>query len=348
MQVEPWAWAALIMVIAAMMTIDFFGHVRKAHEPSLKEASIWSACYISVALLFGLFVLWQWGSGYAVQYYSGYITEESLSVDNLFVFVLIMTSFRVPRKYQQKVLLVGIIIALALRTVFILLGAAVVENFSWVFYIFGAFLIYTAITQLKSDDEEEYQENIVLRLTRRVFPTTQDYVEDRLTTRVDGKRHITPMLIVMIAIGSADLLFAVDSIPAIFGLTEEVYLIFAANAFSLMGLRQLFFVIDGLLDRLVYLNYGLAAILAFIGGKLVLHALNKNELSFINSGQPWEVIPEPSTVVSLVVIIGILVITAVTSLTFGRRRLEEQPAPPTVADREASAASAAPHDGEGH
>ena len=278
-------------------------------------------------------MLWEWGGDFAIQYYSGYVTEKSLSVDNLFVFVLIMTSFRVPRKYQQKVLLVGIIIALALRTVFILLGATVVENFSWVFYIFGAFLIYTAITQLKSDDEEEYQENIVLRLTRRVFPTTQDYVEGRMTTQVDGKRHITPMLIVMIAIGSADLLFAVDSIPAIFGLTEEVYLIFAANAFSLMGLRQLFFVIDGLLDRLVYLNYGLAAILAFIGGKLVLHALNKNELSFINGGQPWEVIPEPTTVVSLVVIIGILVITATTSLTFGRRRRAEASVASSTRDR---------------
>ena len=333
MHVEPWAWAALITVIAVMLAIDFFGHVRKAHAPSLKEASIWSASYISVALLFGLFVLWQWGSGYAVQYYSGYITEESLSVDNLFVFVLIMTSFRVPRKYQQKVLLVGIIIALALRTVFILLGSTVVENFSWVFYIFGAFLIYTAITQLRSNDDEEFKENLLLRLTRRVFPTTEGYVDGRLTTHIDGTRHITPLLIVMIAIGSADLLFAVDSIPAIFGLTQEVYLIFAANAFSLMGLRQLFFVIDGLLDRLVYLNYGLAAILAFIGGKLVLHALHTNDRSFINGGQPWEVIPEPTTVVSLVVIIGILVITATTSLTFGRRRRAEASVASSTRDR---------------
>src|SRR5690625_4181004 len=235
-----------------------------------------------------------------------------------------MSSFRVPRKYQQKVLLVGIIIALALRTVFILVGASVVNHFSFVFYIFGAFLIYTAITKLKSnDDDEESGDNLVVRLTRKVFPTTEGYVEDRLTTHVDGKRHITPMLIVMIAIGSADLLFAVDSIPAIFGLTQEVFLIFAANAFSLMGLRQLFFVIDGLLDKLVYLNYGLAAILAFIGGKLVLHALHENELGFINSGEPWEVIPEPTTVVSLVVIVAILFLTTLISLTFGRRRSAE-------------------------
>jgi len=322
--VEPWAWILLVALIATMMSIDFFGHIRKAHEPGLREASIWSACYISVALLFGLVVLWEWDGDFAVQYYSGYITELSLSVDNLFVFVLIMSSFRVPRKYQQKVLLVGIIIALALRTVFILVGASVVNHFSFVFYIFGAFLIYTAITKLKSnDDDEESGDNLVVRLTRKVFPTTEGYVEDRLTTHVDGKRHITPMLIVMIAIGSADLLFAVDSIPAIFGLTQEVFLIFAANAFSLMGLRQLFFVIDGLLDKLVYLNYGLAAILAFIGGKLVLHALHENELGFINSGQPWEVIPEPTTVVSLVVIVAILFLTTLSSLTFGRRRAAE-------------------------
>ena len=173
----------------------------------------------------------------------------------------------------------------------------------------------------------------MLRLTRRVFPTTEDYVEGRLTTLIDGKRHITPLLIVMIAIGSADLLFAVDSIPAIFGLTEEVYLIFAANAFSLMGLRQLFFVIDGLLDRLVYLNYGLAAILAFIGAKLVLHALHTNDRSFINGGQPWTVIPEPTTVVSLLVIVGILVVTTVTSLTLGRKRLAPQSVASSARDR---------------
>ena len=321
MHVEPWAWILLVALIVTMLSIDFFGHIRKAHEPGLKEASLWSVSYVSVALLFGLVVLWEWGGDFAVQYYSGYITELSLSVDNLFVFVLIMTSFRVPRKYQQKVLLVGIIIALALRTVFILAGATVVNHFSFVFYIFGAFLVYTAITQLKSNDDEEGSgDNLAVRLTRKVFPTTEGYVDDHLTTRVDGRRHVTPMLIVMIAIGSADLLFAVDSIPAIFGLTQEVFLIFAANAFSLMGLRQMFFVIDGLLDKLVYLNYGLAAILAFIGSKLVLHALHENELGFINGGQPWEVIPEPTTVVSLVAIVGILLVTTVTSLTFGKKR----------------------------
>ena len=324
MNVELWAWALLIGIVLTMLCVDFFGHARKAHEPSLKEASIWSACYISVALAFGLFVFWQWGGNYALQYYSGYITEESLSVDNLFVFVMILASFAVPRKYQQKVLLVGIIIAMVFRAVFILLGAAFVSHFSWIFYIFGAFLIYTAYTQVRSSDDEEFKENALLRLTRRIFRTTDGYVGDKLSVVQDGKRHITPMLIVMIAIGSADVLFAVDSIPAIFGLTQEVYLIFAANAFSLMGLRQLFFVIDGLLDKLVYLNYGLAAILAFIGAKLVLHALHSNTLGFINGGRPWTVIPEPDTLVSLGVIVGILLATTITSLTIGKKKALQQ------------------------
>ncbi|SEE14568.1 TerC family protein [Ruania alba] len=319
MDVPVWAWAITVGVIVIMLAVDFVGHVRTPHAPSLKEAGLWSLAYVLMALLFGVFVLWEWGGEYGLQYFSGYITEKSLSVDNLFVFVLIMASFRVPREYQQKVLLIGIVIALVLRTAFIFAGAAIVAQFSWVFYIFGAFLIYTAITQLKQEDDEEFKENGVLRLTRRVFPTTQGYVGDKMLVRSEGRWAITPMLIVMIAIGSADVLFAVDSIPAIFGLTQEVFLIFAANAFSLLGLRQLFFLIDGLLDRLVYLNYGLAAILAFIGFKLVNHALHENELGFINGGEHWTAIPEPNTWLSLIVIVGILVVTTVASVTVGKR-----------------------------
>ena len=323
MDVPAWGWVGLLGLIAVMLTVDFVGHVRKPHAPSLKEATIWSASYISIALMFGIFVWQIWGSRYGSEYYAGYVTEESLSVDNLFVFVLIMSSFRVPRQYQQKVLLIGIMIALALRTIFIFLGAAIVNEFSWVFYIFGAFLLYTAYTQVKSDDGpagEEFRENLVLRLARRVFPTTDGYVGDQMLSHQAGKWHITPMLIVMLAIGSADLLFAVDSIPAIFGLTRETYLIFAANAFSLMGLRQLYFLIDGLLDRLVYLKYGLAAILGFIGIKLVIHAMHENDLSFLNGGQPITLLPEISTNASLVVIVGVLIATAWTSLTLGKRR----------------------------
>ncbi|UFU04427.1 TerC family protein [Ruania suaedae] len=335
MDVPLWAWIATVGLIVVMLAVDFVGHVRKAHAPSLKEAGLWSAGYVLIALLFGVFVLLEWGSDYGLQYFSGYITEKSLSVDNLFVFVLIMASFRVPRKYQQKVLLIGIVIALVLRTLFIVAGAAIVNQFAWIFYIFGAFLIYTAITQLKkTDDDEEFKENAVLRLVRRIFPTTEGYVEDKMFTRAAGRMHVTPMFIVILAIGSADILFAVDSIPAIFGLTQEVFLIFAANAFSLLGLRQLYFLIDGLLDRLVYLNYGLAAILAFIGAKLVIHALHENDVWFINSGEEWHVIPEVGTYVSLIVIVGILTITTVTSLLAGRRSHQVDPAalPPTQED----------------
>ncbi|WP_435736063.1 TerC family protein [Cellulosimicrobium sp. PMB13] len=316
MDVPVWVWIVTVGVILAMLAVDYVGHVRTPHAPSLREATRWSIAYVAVALVFGVIVWVVWGGTYGGEYFAGYITEKSLSVDNLFVFVLIMTSFRVPRLYQQKVLLIGITIALVLRTIFILLGAAVIENWAWVFYIFGAFLIWTAVAQARSGTghDEEFSENAVLRLTRRLFPTTDTFVEDRMTTKIDGKRFITPMLIVMIAIGSADLLFAVDSIPAIFGLTQETYLVFAANAFSLLGLRQLYFLIDGLLDRLVYLNYGLAAILGFIGIKLVIHAMHTNEVPFINGGEHITAIPEISTPVSLGFILVVLTITTVASL----------------------------------
>ncbi|MFD4992135.1 TerC family protein [Cellulosimicrobium cellulans] len=320
MDVPVWAWLVTIGVILAMLAVDYVGHVRTPHAPSLREATWWSAGYVAVAVAFGGIVWAVWGSTYGGEYFAGYITEKSLSVDNLFVFVLIMTSFRVPRLYQQKVLLIGITIALVLRTIFILLGAALIENFSWIFYVFGAFLLYTAWTQVKagSGHDEEFHENGALKLTRRLFPTTETYVEDKMTAKIDGKRYITPMLIVMIAIGSADLLFAVDSIPAIFGLTQETYLVFAANAFSLLGLRQLYFLIDGLLDRLVYLAYGLAAILGFIGIKLLIHALHKNEVPFINGGEHITVIPEIPTALSLGFIVVVLTITTVASLAKDR------------------------------
>ncbi|WP_278237315.1 TerC family protein [Isoptericola sp. AK164] len=321
MDVAPWVWIVTVGIILAMLAVDYVGHVRTPHAPTLKESAWWSIAYVAVALVFGLVVLAGWGPTYGGEYFAGYITEKSLSVDNLFVFVLIMTSFRVPRQHQQRVLLIGITIALVLRTIFILAGAALIANFAWIFYLFGAFLIWTAIAQARAgtDHDEEYTENAVLRLTRRILPTTDDYVEHHMFTKVDGKRYVTPMLIVMIAIGSADLLFAVDSIPAIFGLTQETYLVFAANAFSLLGLRQLYFLVDGLLDRLVYLNYGLAAILGFIGVKLVIHALHTNELPFVNGGEHIEVVPEIPTSVSLSFIVVVLAVTTVASLMKSRR-----------------------------
>ncbi|MFC7879837.1 TerC family protein [Isoptericola sp. NPDC057391] len=321
MDVPVWVWIVTVGVILAMLAVDYVGHVRTPHAPTLRESATWSLAYVAVAVVFGVIVWVVWGGTYGGEYFAGYITEKSLSVDNLFVFVLIMTSFRVPREYQQRVLLIGITIALVLRTVFIIAGAAIIANFAWVFYIFGAFLIWTAIAQARSGTghDEEWNENGVLRLTRRLFPTTDSYVGDKMTTKIDGKRYITPMLIVMVAIGSADLLFAVDSIPAIFGLTQETYLVFAANAFSLLGLRQLYFLVDGLLDRLVYLNYGLAAILGFIGVKLVIHALHTNELPFINGGHHVEAIPEIPTTVSLGFIVVVLAVTTIASLARDRR-----------------------------
>ncbi|WP_409329292.1 TerC family protein [Trujillonella humicola] len=317
-----WVWALTVAAIIAMLTFDFIGHVRTPHAPTLRESATWSAVYVAIAVVFGLLVLWFAGGTYGGEYFAGYITEKSLSVDNLFVFVLIMASFAVPRELQQKVLLFGIAFALVLRTVFIFIGAAAIEHFSWIFYIFGGFLLYTAWAQARSgghDDEEEFKENAVLRLTRRVLPTTETYHSDRLTAKVDGKRYITPLFIALIAIGSADILFAVDSIPAIFGLTQETYLVFTANAFALLGLRQLFFLIDGLLDRLVYLAYGLAVILGFIGVKLVIHALHENELPFINGGEHVTAIPEVPTWLSLLVILVTLLVTTVASLAKNRR-----------------------------
>src|SRR3954466_7274940 len=322
MDVPFWIWALTIAVIVGMLIFDFVGHVRTPHAPSLRESAIWSAVYVGAAVVFGLLVLWFSGAQYAGEYFAGYVTEKSLSVDNLFVFVLIMATFAVPRELQQKVLLFGITFALVLRTVFILVGGAAIENFSWVFYLFGAVLIYTAWVQARSGGhggDEDYRENALLRFVRRVVPTTQDYHSDRMTVKVDGKRFITPLAIALIAIGTADIIFAVDSIPAIFGLTQETYLVFAANAFSLLGLRQLYFLIDGLLDRLVYLAYGLAAVLGFIGAKLVIHALHTNELPFINDGQHVTAVPEISTGLSLAVILGTLLVTTVASLAKTRR-----------------------------
>jgi tellurite resistance protein TerC len=328
-----WVWALTIAAIVGMLIFDFVGHVRTPHAPSLRESTIWSAVYVGIAVVFGLLVFVFAGAEFGGEYFAGYITEKSLSIDNLFVFVLIMAGFGVPRELQQKVLLFGITFALVLRTVFILVGAAAIENFSWVFYLFGAILIYTAWVQARSgghSGDEDYQENAVLRFARKVLPTTEEYHSDRMVVKLDGKRFITPLAIALIAIGTADVIFAVDSIPAIFGLTQETYLVFAANAFSLLGLRQLFFLIDGLLDRLVYLAYGLAVILGFIGAKLVIHALHTNELPFINGGEHVTLIPEVPTWLSLAVILVTLVVTTVASLAKNRRDRADRPAMTSV------------------
>ncbi|MCU1444572.1 TerC family protein [Cryobacterium sp.] len=313
MDIPGYVWLLTILGILALLTFDFFFHVRKAHEPTLPEAAKWSAIYVGIAILFGLGVLLFGGGTLGTEYFAGYITEKALSVDNLFVFLIIMASFKVPRADQQKVLLFGIVFALIARTGFIFLGAALINSFAWLFYLFGAFLIYTAIKLLKPEAESDEADNFIIRLAKRLFHTTERYDGDRLFTMENGKKVMTPMLLVMVAIGGTDLLFALDSVPAIFGLTQNVYIVFTATAFSLMGLRQLYFLIDGLLDRLIYLSYGLAAILGFIGIKLVLHALHENALPFINGGEHVPVF-EISTGLSLAVIIGVLAVTVVASL----------------------------------
>ncbi|HJV99691.1 MAG TPA: TerC family protein [Arthrobacter sp.] len=312
MEVPSLVWTLTIAGIVGLLAFDFFFHVRKAHTPSLKESAIWSSIYVGIALLFGLGVLMFGGTTMGTEYFAGYVTEKALSVDNLFVFLIIMASFKVPRADQQKVLLFGIVFSLIARTAFIFLGAALITTFAWVFYIFGLILLITAGNLLKPDNDED-TDGVVVRLAKKYLPASAHYDGDRLFTTEDGKRVLTPMLLVMVAIGGTDILFALDSIPAIFGLTQNVYIVFTATAFSLMGLRQLFFLIDGLLDRLIFLSYGLAAILGFIGVKLILHALHENTLPFINDGEHVNVV-EVSTEVSLMVILGVLAVTILASI----------------------------------
>ena len=322
MHVHALAWIVLAGIILTMIVVDIVGHVRTPHEPTLKEATWWSVAYIAIALLFGGIVWAVWGPQYGQEYLGGYITEKALSIDNLFVFVIILSSFRVPRKDQQEVLLAGIVIALILRLIFILAGAALIENFSWVFYIFGAWLLWTAINQVREgvgeEEEDEYRPPSIVRWVSKIVPVTDGFIGSRMLYRHGGRTYLTPMLLCVIAVGTADVMFAVDSIPAIYSLTNEAYLVFAANAFSLLGLRQLYFLIDGLLDRIVFLHYGLAAILGFIGFKLINHALHTNELPFINGGQPIVAVPEPSIAFSLGFIVITILITVAASLAVSR------------------------------
>ncbi len=313
MEVPAFVWILTIAGIVGLLAFDFFFHVRKAHTPTIKESATWSAIYVGIAVLFGLGVLLFGGPDMGTEYFAGYVTEKALSVDNLFVFLIIMASFKVPRADQQKVLLFGIVFSLIARTAFIFLGAALINSFAWVFYIFGLILLLTAGNLLKPDNHDDDSEGLVVRLARKVLPASQHYDGDKLFTVENGKRVLTPMLLVMVAIGGTDILFALDSIPAIFGLTQNVFVVFTATAFSLMGLRQLFFLIDGLLDRLIFLSYGLAVILGFIGVKLILHALHENTLPFINDGEHVNVV-EVSTGVSLGVILGVLLVTILASI----------------------------------
>ncbi|MFB7270297.1 TerC family protein [Streptomyces sp. NPDC056244] len=317
MDVSLTLWALTILGLSALIAVDFFIG-RKPHDVSVKEAGIWTVVWIALAVLFGLGLM-LFGTGQASgEFFAGFITEKSLSVDNLFVFVLIMAKFSVPSHLQQRVLLIGVLIALVLRAVFIAAGAAIIASFSWVFFIFGAFLIYTAwklIQEARSgEEEEEFEENRLLKSIEKRFGVADKYHGTKLFIRNNGKRVLTPLMVVMLAIGTTDVLFALDSIPAIFGLTQDPYIVFTANAFALMGLRQLYFLIGGLLKKLVHLSYGLSVILGFIGVKLVLHALHETGVH----------VPEISIPVSLAVICGVLIITTITSLIASRKQAERE------------------------
>jgi tellurite resistance protein TerC len=309
-EVTAAAWAGTVGLIIVLLGLDLAVGALRPHAVGFAEATAWSVCYVAVAVAFGLVLGWLAGWDFGTQYFAGYLVEKSLSVDNLFVFVVIMTTFAVPAEHQQKVLTFGIVLALIMRAAFIAVGAALLQLFSFMFLVFGLLLIWTAVQLYRHRDEDpEVEDNVLVRITRRVLPTTTEYQEGRLVTRVDGRRAVTPLFIVLVAIGSTDLLFALDSIPAVFGVTDEPYLVFTANAFALLGLRALYFLLHGLLDRLVYLSVGLSVILAFIGGKLIL--------TFLHDVNP--VIPHIPTPVSLAVILGVLAVTTVASVLAARR-----------------------------
>jgi len=320
-EISTLEWTVTIGVTVAVLLFDVFIIARDPREPSLRECATALAVYIGAAVVFGAWIWLSHGHEMGVQFYAGWLTEYSLSIDNLFVFIILMAALRVPREYQQEALMVGIILALVFRGIFIALGYQLIANFSWVFYLFGAFLVYTAYSLVKSyrsHEEEHPEENKVVKFAQSHLNVGEEFQGLKLWYQQNGARVVSPMLIVIIALGTTDLLFALDSIPAIFGITQEPYLVFTANVFALMGLRQLYFLLGGLLERLVYLSLGLSFILAFIGVKLVLHALHENELSFINGGEHVDV-PDISSLVSLGVIVVTLAITAVASLAKDRK-----------------------------
>jgi len=308
MHVSDVVWIVTLVVLIAVLLFDVFVIGRSPHEPKTKECAIAISVYVAAAILFAGFVWWHWNSRSAGEFIAGWLTEYSLSIDNLFIFIIIMTKLKVPRKLQQYALMVGIILALILRGIFIALGAAVISRFAWVFFIFGAFLVYTAITLVRDyahhEEEKDTTDNFLMRWVKRTFRFSDEFHGTKLRVKVDGARLLTPMVLVIVALGSTDLLFALDSIPAIYGLTQQPYLVFAATIFALMGLRQLYFLIGGMLRKLVYLSLGLSVILAFIGVKLVLHALHHyNVIHF-----------EVPISVSLGVLVFVLAVTTVASL----------------------------------
>lgn len=322
-----WFEVTAYAVMGAILLFDLFMVIRKPHVPSTRESALWITFYVSLAIIFGLLVIGVAngaglnGTELGLQFYAGWLTEYSLSADNVFVFLIIMSQFRVPKKMQQELLMLGIVLALVFRAIFIMLGAALLESYSWLFYIFGAYLVYVAIQQLREKDEHgSGEDNAVmawLKKVLRVHPEWRD--TDRWRTMVDGQKFLTPAILVLISLGTIDLIFALDSIPAIFGITTSPFLVFSTNIFALMGLRQLYFLLGDLIDRLHYLGHGIAFILGFIGFKLVNHALHLNELPFINGGKHVEIVPEIPTWLSLVVIVLTLTVAVLASLARTKR-----------------------------
>jgi tellurite resistance protein TerC len=313
MHVSQLEWLVTVGVTIAVLLFDVIVIARRPREPTMRECAIALSIYVGLAVAFGVWVWNHHGSDYGLEFFAGWLTEYSLSVDNLFIFLIIMASFKVPRKYQQEALFVGIALALIFRGIFIALGAVAINQFSWIFYLFGAFLMYTAVGLARDREHDDDAENAVVRFARTYLNTTGQWHGLKLYVKRDAKRLLTPMFLVILALGTTDLIFALDSIPAIYGLTEEPYLVLTANIFALMGLRQLYFLLGDLMQRLVYLSQGLAIVLGFIGVKLVLHALHENEVPFINGGEHvpvWEI----PTLLSLAVIVATLVATAVASL----------------------------------
>jgi tellurite resistance protein TerC len=313
MNVSQLEWIITLGATIAVLLFDVMIIGRRPHKPSMRECAIYLTIYVGLAVAFGVFVWFFHGSQFGLEFFAGWLTEYSLSVDNLFLFLLIMASFNVPEKYQQQTLLVGIVLALMFRGIFIALGAVAINEFSWVFYLFGAFLIYTGFHLARDKDHDDDADNRVVRFAKTYLNTTDRWDGLKLYVKEGSKRLMTPMFLVILALGTTDIMFALDSIPAIYGLTSEPYLVFTANVFALMGLRQLYFLLGDLLKRLVYLSQGLAVILCFIGVKLTLHALHENEVPFINGGKHVDV-PEIPTLFSLGVIVATLIVTTVASL----------------------------------
>jgi tellurite resistance protein TerC len=319
-----WFEVISMVVITGILLADLLIVFKRPHIPSTKESSLWVTFYALLAIVFGLIILSLFGATKASEFFAGWLTEYSLSIDNLFVFVIIMTRFAVPKKYQQEVLMVGVVLALVLRGIFIIVGAALIEQFSWIFYLFGAFLLYTAYHQaFRSHSDEEETESKLISMLRKRIQVSDGYDGAKIRTIVNGKKMFTPMIVVFAAIALTDVMFAFDSIPAIFGITTDPFIVFTANVFALMGLRQLYFLLGGLLDKLEYLKHGIAFILGFIGFKLVAHAMHVNELPFINGGEHIEWAPEISSNTSLIVIVASIAISAVVSVISASRKAKK-------------------------